>query len=109
MRIQTTSSLRFPLRRRQVDRICGSHDSGDNTGSGRQKSLLWHWDGRTWSLAPSPNPTKGDFLDDVLFAGVAPSPGNLWIAGGEAEFVQGDPIFGALAIHSRTAASAIPY
>jgi hypothetical protein len=85
----------------------GSYFAAD--GSGHQKTLLLHWDGSAWSLAPSPNPTKGDFLDDVLFAGVAPSPGNLWIVGGEAEFVQGDPIFGTLAIHSTTAASAIPY
>ncbi len=74
-------------------------------GDGSQKTLLLHWDGTAWSIAPSPNPTKGDLLSDVLFAGVAPSPGNLWIVGSEAEFVQGDPITATLALHSTTAAT----
>jgi hypothetical protein len=74
-------------------------------GNGNQKTLLLHWDGTAWSIAPSPNPTKGDFLDDVSFAGVAPAPGNVWIVGSEAEFVQGDPITATLAIHSTTAGS----
>ena len=76
----------------------GSLDAAN--GSGNVRTLLLNWDGNTWSVAPSPNPTKGDFLDDVLFAGVVPSPGNVWIVGSEAEFVTGDPILGTLALHA---------
>jgi hypothetical protein len=71
-------------------------------GSGNQETLLMNWDGSAWSIAPSPNPTAGGFLDDILFAGVAPSPGNLWIVGSELENTQGLE-FGTLAIHSTTA------
>jgi hypothetical protein len=70
---------------------------------GSQKTLLLHWDGTAWSMAPSPNPTKGDLLSDVLFAGVEASPGDVWIVGSEAEFVEGDPFTGTLALHSTTA------
>jgi len=68
-------------------------------GSGNQKTLLMNWDGSAWSIVPSPNPTTGVFLDDILFAGVAPSPGNLWIVGSELEDTMGLE-FGTLAIHS---------
>jgi hypothetical protein len=70
-------------------------------GSGHQMTLLLHWDGTSWTIVPSPNPTKGDFLDDLLFAGVVPSPGNIWILGNEDEGSQGG--MGTLAIHSTTA------
>jgi len=73
------------------------------SGDGSQKTLLLHWDGTAWSIARSPNPTKGDFLSDVLFAGVEASPGNVWIVGDETEFVQGAPSTGSLALHSTTA------
>jgi hypothetical protein len=59
-------------------------------------TLLLHWDGSAWSVAPSPNPTKDGFLSDLLFAGVAPSPGNVWIVGAEDEA----PHDGTLAIHT---------
>jgi hypothetical protein len=69
-------------------------------GSGHQMTLLLHWDGTSWTLAPSPNPTKGTFLDDLLFAGVVPSSGNVWIFGNEDEGAQGG--MGTLAIHTTT-------
>jgi len=68
-------------------------------GSGHQQTLLLNWNGSAWSIASSPNPTKGGFLSDLLFAGVAPSPGNVWIVGVEDEA----PHSGTLAIHSTTA------
>jgi hypothetical protein len=52
-------------------------------GSGNQMTLLLHWNGTAWSIASSPNPTNQSFLADVLFAGVVPSPGNVWIVGSE--------------------------
>jgi hypothetical protein len=77
----------------------GSYFAAD--GSGHQMTLLLHWDGTSWTIVPSPNPTKGNFLDDLLFAGVVPSPGNIWILGNEDEGSQGG--MGTLAIHSTTA------
>jgi hypothetical protein len=76
----------------------GSYFAAD--GSGHQMTLLLHWDGTSWSIAPSPNPTEGNFLDDLLFAGVVPSPGNVWILGNEDE--GGQAGMGTLAIHTTT-------
>lgn len=50
-------------------------------GSGHQMTLLEHWNGTKWSLARSPNPTNGVFTSDLLFSGVVPSPGDVWIFG----------------------------
>jgi hypothetical protein len=70
----------------------GSYFAAD--GSGHQMTLLLHWDGTSWTIASSPNPTKGGFPCDLLWAGVVPSPGNVWILGsGHDE---------ALAIHMTT-------
>jgi hypothetical protein len=77
----------------------GSNFTAD--GSGNQMTLLLHWDGTGWTIVPSPNPTKGNFLNDLLFAGVVPSPGNVWIFGDEDEGAEGG--MGTLAIHSTTA------
>jgi len=74
----------------------GSYTLAD--GSGQQKTLLMNWNGSTWRLAPCPSPVKGTFVSDVLFAGVAPAPGNVWIVGSEDEA----PYEGTLALHSVT-------
>ena len=70
----------------------GSYFAAD--GSGRQMTLLLHWNGTSWTIASSPNPTKGEFPGDLLWAGVAPSPGNVWILGSGHD--------GTLAIHTTT-------
>jgi hypothetical protein len=75
----------------------GSYTMAD--GSGQQKTLLMNWNGTAWRIASSPSPVKGTFVSDVLFAGVSPSPGVLWIVGSEDEA----PYEGALAIHSTNA------
>jgi hypothetical protein len=67
-------------------------------GSGHQSTLLLHWNGKTWTIAPSPDPTRGGFLSDLLFAGVVPSVGNVWIFGTEDEA----PHSGTLTIHTMT-------
>ena len=68
------------------------------SGSEQQMTLLLHWNGTKWTIVPSPDPTKGGFLSDLLFAGVVPSPGNIWIFGTEDEA----PHSGTLAIHTAT-------
>lgn len=74
----------------------GSYFASD--GSGQQFTLLLHWDGTSWTIQPSPNPTKKsvNFVSDLLFAGTVTSPGNIWIVGAEDEA----PHEGALAIHT---------
>jgi hypothetical protein len=62
--------------------------------SGHQMTLLLHWDGTSWTIAPSPSPAKGGFPCDLLWAGVAPSPGDLWILGSVHD--------GTLAMHMTT-------
>jgi hypothetical protein len=65
-------------------------------------TLVLHWDGTSWTIVSSPDPTKGKSLDDLLFAGVVPSPGNVWIFGSEEEGLGVG--FGTLAIHTTTGA-----
>jgi hypothetical protein len=67
------------------------------SGSENQMTLLLHWDGTSWSLEPSPNPTTtGGFLDDILFSGVVAGPDDVWIFGSE----DAAPYMATLAIHS---------
>jgi len=67
------------------------------SGSGNQMTLLLHWDGTSWTIAPSPNPTAGGgFLSDLLYSGVSPAPGNVWIFGSE----DAAPHQASLAIHT---------
>lgn len=64
--------------------------------SGHQMTLLLHWDGTSWTVASSPSPTKGGSACDLLWAGVVPSSGNLWILGSVHD--------GTLAVHMTTGA-----
>jgi hypothetical protein len=57
----------------------GSYFAAD--GSGHQMTLLLHWDGTSWKVAPIPSPTKGGFPCDLLWAGVAAATGDVWIFG----------------------------
>jgi len=68
-------------------------------GSEHQITLLEHWDGTSWTIATSPNPTKDGFLSDLLWAGVVAGPNDMWIVGSEDEA----PHTGTLAIHSTMA------
>jgi hypothetical protein len=68
-----------------------------STDGMKTMTLVLHWDGTSWTILPSPDPTKG-FLTDELTSGVVPSPGNVWIFG-TAEEGQGIG-FGTLAIHT---------
>jgi hypothetical protein len=77
----------------------------DADGSNNQMTLLMHWDGTSWTLAPSPDPEMGSILNDVLFAGVTTEK-NVWIVGSQASAGVGDGFTNTLAIHSKTAASA---
>ncbi|HTS35159.1 MAG TPA: hypothetical protein VMH04_05765 [Candidatus Solibacter sp.] len=72
----------------------------DADGSGQQFTLLEHWDGTSWTIQPSPNPTKKsvNFVSDLLFAGTVTAPGNIWIVGAEDEA----PHEGALTIQTTT-------
>lgn len=74
----------------------GSYFAAD--GSGHQHTLLLHWNGTKWTVSPSPNPTNGVFPSDLLFAGVVPSPGNIWIFGAK----DAPPHDVTLAIHTTT-------
>lgn len=72
----------------------GSYFSSD--GSGHQHTLLEHWNGVSWKIIPSPDPSIGGFLSDLLYAGVVAEPGNIWIFGVEDEA----PHSGTLAIET---------
>jgi hypothetical protein len=66
------------------------------SGSENQMTLLLHWDGTSWSLAASPNPTTSSFLDDILFTGVLAGPNDVWLFGS----ADAAPYTATLAIHS---------
>jgi hypothetical protein len=70
------------------------------SGSGEEATLILHWDGTSWSLAPSPNPKPGSFLSDILFGGVVTAPGNVWIVGSEDTAAPGKPVSGTLVLHT---------
>jgi hypothetical protein len=72
----------------------GSYFPAD--GSAHQMTLLLHWDGTSWTIASSPSPAKGGFPCDLLWAGVAPTPGDVWILGSVHD--------GSLAMHMTTGA-----
>jgi hypothetical protein len=51
------------------------------SGSNVQSTLLLHWDGTSWTLAPSPNPNTGSVQTNILWGGVVTGPGQVWIVG----------------------------
>jgi len=51
------------------------------SGSNVQSTLLLHWDGTSWSLAPCPNPSTGSVQTNILWYGVVAGPGNVWLVG----------------------------
>jgi hypothetical protein len=70
------------------------------SGSENQITLLLHWDGTRWSLAPCPSPKPGDFLDDILYSGVVTAPGSVWIVGSLAPAAQGKPVTATFVLHT---------
>jgi hypothetical protein len=70
------------------------------TGSENQMTLLLHWDGTSWSLAPCPNPITGNFWADILYSGVATAPGSVWIVGSQAPATEGKPISATFVLHT---------
>jgi hypothetical protein len=70
------------------------------SGSEYQMTLVLHWDGTSWSLAPSPSPEPGDFLDDILFSGVVTAPGSVWIVGSLDPAAQGKPVTSTFVLHT---------
>jgi hypothetical protein len=46
-----------------------------------EKTLIEHWDGRTWTVFPSPNPSTGVNSADVLEAVTGVGPTDLWAVG----------------------------
>ena len=70
------------------------------SGNGNQMTLLLHWDGTSWTLAPSPDPKPGNALDDILFGGAVTAPGSVWIVGSEDPFTTGEPVTVTLVLHT---------
>jgi hypothetical protein len=70
------------------------------SGSENQITLLLHWDGISWSLAPCPSPQPGDFLADILYSGVVTAPGSVWIVGSEDPAAQGKPVTATFVLHT---------
>jgi hypothetical protein len=55
-------------------------------GKFKQKTLIEHFDGREWSVVPSPNPGK---LQNILFGVASISDSDVWVVG-EAQNTNGD-------------------
>ncbi len=70
------------------------------SGSEYQMTLVLHWDGAAWTLAPSPSPKPGNFEADILFGGVVTAPGSVWIVGSEDPATTGEPVTVTLVLHT---------
>jgi len=70
------------------------------SGSENQMTLVLHWDGTSWTIAPSPSPEPGNFLADILWSGVVTAPGNVWIMGSMAPATQGEPVTATFVLHT---------
>lgn len=70
------------------------------SGSENQITLLMQWNGSIWSLAPSPSPEPGNFLDDILYSGVVTAPGSVWIVGSLAPAAEGKPVTDTFVLHT---------
>jgi hypothetical protein len=46
-----------------------------------ERTLIEHWDGRGWTIVPSPNPSTGPGAADVLEAITGVGPSDLWAVG----------------------------
>jgi hypothetical protein len=53
-------------------------DAAEGNGNAPFKSLIVHWNGKTWKRVPSPSPGAGS---TSLSSVTAVSPGNIWAAG----------------------------
>jgi len=66
----------------------GPADRGEVPVGGRV--VVWHWNGESWEVVPSPSPETGPQATDTLVAVAALGPGDAW-AVGEADPQQGLP------------------
>ena len=48
--------------------------------SGQRNTLIEHWDGTSWTVVPSPDPSRGGCVSDGL-SGVAATPAATWAVG----------------------------
>lgn len=47
-------------------------------------TLVLHWDGTSWTIAPSPNPARDpSIIVYQLFGGVVTGPGSIWLVGSQ--------------------------
>lgn len=70
------------------------------SGNENQMTLLLHWDGTSWSLAPCPSPEPGNFEADILYSGVVTAPGSVWIVGSLAPATEGEPVTATFVLHT---------
>lgn len=69
----------------------GSYNAA--SGNGNEYTLILHWDGTSWTIAPSPTPHNGNPINDILNGGVVTGPGDVWIVGSE-------DVFSTLVLHT---------
>jgi len=63
----------------------GSVDSNPGPGSPALLiTLVLHWDGTSWTIAPSPNPARDpSIIVNQLYGGVVSAPGSIWLVGSQ--------------------------
>jgi hypothetical protein len=66
---------------------------GNSPTTNQQRTLIEHWNGRAWSIVPSPNPQTGAGGNDELAAIAGVSGNDIWAAGDEFQNSAGSPIF----------------
>lgn len=63
-----------------------------SVSGGLERTLIEHWDGRSWQIVPSPNPAGTDAGTDELQAVSAVSPSDVWAVGEAFENLAGATI-----------------
>jgi alpha-tubulin suppressor-like RCC1 family protein len=82
----TWTQVRVPQPAGQQASLAGVDDLSPSdawtVGTSGGQTLIEHWNGKSWSIVPSPNPATGTPGDsDTLTSISGTGPGNLWAAG----------------------------
>ncbi len=79
----------------------GYYEANPSGESGDIFSLAIRWNGTSWSVVPTPNPTEESMINDPLYGGVLTGPKSLCLIGAqELDLAKHTPASGTLVLHT---------
>ena len=79
----------------------GYYEANPSGESGDIFSLAMQWNGTSWSVVPTPNPTEESMINDPLYAGILTGPKSLWLVGAqELDVAKHTPASGTLVLRT---------